>query len=315
MCLLLLPSLSHHSSMASNICFYVSLVRSPKKKKSPLQGKAPGSVAAAKKEAKKLFDPNAFSAKALEGVAGLQPAAFSSPDSKRKARLDSIFRAAIISKGEHHAVVLFIQAEDLSNQSQYLEYIVKQNMHRFSCLIDIGKDLKLHQDGLAVKNNKGYDRRVFLGIFTSPPTKKQTKQLLTSWAEVANEITGSNPKAYVPQNFIMPYTSYSQIVSLATVKDLAEAFFGEVTDSFWDKHGPSMEAFWPFGTWTRGMMAHYHATEEVLDPSELLEEGSDDEEEEEEEDEAAEEDIDLRLRWIWIRRLWKKRRRRRTRVP
>jgi len=228
------------------------------------------------------------------GVKGLKPLVLEGLKSSPSKKLDSLLRVATIDAADFHAVLLQLEAEDGSNESQYGEYIIKVNNQSFFGLVDFGFDLKYAVDGVEQKNSKGYARRFFLALFQQKPTKAKLKEQVQKWCDTLNELTGNSPHTKVPADFLLPHKHLCECLSFNTVKKIAEILFGipSQNPNYWAEHGAKMDAFWPFGTWNRDAMNHYGATEEVLAAGEL--DGEDAEEQDEEDDAkpAAEETED-----------------------
>ena len=211
------------------------------------------------------FSPSKGSASKVNGLTPLVVATSAARSPGKK--LDSLIRAATVDAGSFHALLVLFEAEDGSNLSQYNEYLVKKNLPAFHGLVDLGFDLKLNINGVEMANSKGYARRVFLALFQEKPTKKLIKQQLESWANLCNDLSANNPHTRVADNFILPFKHLCDCLTTETVKKVAEFLFQSPVEdpTFWEKHGPQMAAFWPFGTWNHDAMAYYGAGEEVLD--------------------------------------------------
>jgi len=221
-----------------------------------------------------------------------------SPNAKlsKKVKVNTKLEVAIFpsADGSWWAMAVMANAADDSNKSQYVEYIIKTNINQFPGLVDVGRDLRLFVNGAPVLNDKGYEKRWFLAILKCQPTNQLLKKLLDKYAANANQITGYNSITEVHENFQLPYTSFSGIMSAMDCKWLAEHLFGNPTENtqYWTQHGAKMNSFWPFGTWNRDLMVYYGAPDSVLQVEEIeetedeAEEGDSDEEGEEEQEDS-----------------------------
>jgi len=212
-----------------------------------------------------------------------------SAKSSKKAKVNTKLELTIFPSADDNwwAMALMANAADDSNKSQYVEYIIKTNIDQFAGLVDVGRDLRLFVNGAPVLNDKGYEKRFFIAVLKRQPTNQLLKKVLDKYAATANQITGYNPITEVHDNFQLPYTSFSEIMTPLDCKWLAEHLFGNPTENpqYWAENGAKMNSFWPFGTWNRDLMVYYGAPDDVI----LIKE---EEEEEDPEAQAEVEEVD-----------------------